>query len=206
MKRSAPLRLFCSSPSTRKMPAPQRGEVWLIDFGLAGKTRPALVVSGAFGDQDPPCSCRGPGVQQRRPGFFPRRFLPIGQNSVSPAPEKQALFKPVVSLRKVSPQFPSPQMGSRFVRCGETIEAPQYILPRRATVEPSDQLPSLTERSPQRLPPPDAVQCRTLILGPRFSLLELFFRSPHPVTDGNPRGHERHRGAQLEIVKPTWPG
>jgi mRNA interferase MazF len=34
------------------MPAPQRGEVWLIDFGLAGKTRPALVVSVAFGDQD----------------------------------------------------------------------------------------------------------------------------------------------------------
>jgi mRNA interferase MazF len=30
----------------------RRGEVWLIDFGVAGKTRPALVVSGAFGDQD----------------------------------------------------------------------------------------------------------------------------------------------------------
>jgi len=34
------------------MPPPRRGEVWLIDFGLAGKTRPALVVSTAFGDQD----------------------------------------------------------------------------------------------------------------------------------------------------------
>jgi mRNA interferase MazF len=34
------------------MPTPRRGEVWLIDFGLAGKTRPALVVSVAFGDQD----------------------------------------------------------------------------------------------------------------------------------------------------------
>ncbi len=34
------------------MPAPRRGEVWLIDFGMAGKTRPALVVSVAFGDQD----------------------------------------------------------------------------------------------------------------------------------------------------------
>ncbi|MGD1104927.1 MAG: type II toxin-antitoxin system PemK/MazF family toxin [Terriglobia bacterium] len=34
------------------MPIPRRGEVWLIDFGLAGKTRPALVVSVAFGDQD----------------------------------------------------------------------------------------------------------------------------------------------------------
>jgi len=34
------------------MPALQRGEVWLIDFGLAGKTRPALVVSVACGDRD----------------------------------------------------------------------------------------------------------------------------------------------------------
>lgn len=34
------------------MPTPRRGEVWLIDFGLAGKTRPTLVVSIAFGDED----------------------------------------------------------------------------------------------------------------------------------------------------------
>lgn len=34
------------------MPTPQRGEIWLIDFGLAGKTRAALVVSVAFGSQD----------------------------------------------------------------------------------------------------------------------------------------------------------
>ena len=34
------------------MATPRRGEVWLIDFGMAGKTRPALVVSRAFGDQD----------------------------------------------------------------------------------------------------------------------------------------------------------
>ena len=33
-------------------PLPRRGEVWLIDFGLAGKTRPALVVSVAFGVRD----------------------------------------------------------------------------------------------------------------------------------------------------------
>ena len=36
------------------MPTPRRGEVWLIDFGFAGKTRPALVVSVAFGDRDRP--------------------------------------------------------------------------------------------------------------------------------------------------------
>lgn len=34
------------------MPIPRRGEVWLIDFGFAGKTRPASVVSVALGDQD----------------------------------------------------------------------------------------------------------------------------------------------------------
>ena len=34
------------------MPAPRRGEVWLIDFGLAVKTRPALVVNVAFSDRD----------------------------------------------------------------------------------------------------------------------------------------------------------
>ena len=34
------------------MPTPRRGEVWLIDFGFAGKTRPAPVVSVAFGDLD----------------------------------------------------------------------------------------------------------------------------------------------------------
>ena len=31
---------------------PTRGESWLIEFGLAGKVRPALVVSVAFGDRD----------------------------------------------------------------------------------------------------------------------------------------------------------
>jgi mRNA interferase MazF len=34
------------------MATPRRGEVWLVDFGLAGKTRPALVVNVPFGDQD----------------------------------------------------------------------------------------------------------------------------------------------------------
>ena len=34
------------------MPAPARGEVWLIDFGAAGKTRPALIVSVNFGERD----------------------------------------------------------------------------------------------------------------------------------------------------------
>ena len=32
--------------------SPARGEVWLVDFGFAEKTRPALVVSVAFGEGD----------------------------------------------------------------------------------------------------------------------------------------------------------
>lgn len=31
---------------------PRRGEVWLIDFGMAGKTRPAPIVSTVFSDTD----------------------------------------------------------------------------------------------------------------------------------------------------------
>lgn len=31
---------------------PQRREIWLVDLGLAGKIRPALIVSAAFSDQD----------------------------------------------------------------------------------------------------------------------------------------------------------
>jgi mRNA interferase MazF len=52
MKRLVASQLLCLRPSTRKMSTPRRGEVWLIDFGMAGKTRPALVVSVAFDDQD----------------------------------------------------------------------------------------------------------------------------------------------------------
>ena len=51
----------CSSPcrdqrrwsgAERRSALRRRSEVWLVDFGMAGKTRPALVVSRAFGDQD----------------------------------------------------------------------------------------------------------------------------------------------------------
>jgi len=31
---------------------PVRGEVWLLDLGMAEKVRPALVISAAFGDTD----------------------------------------------------------------------------------------------------------------------------------------------------------
>jgi mRNA interferase MazF len=34
------------------MPSPRRGEVWLVDLGMAAKVRPALVISVPAGDQD----------------------------------------------------------------------------------------------------------------------------------------------------------
>jgi mRNA interferase MazF len=34
------------------VPTPQRGEVWLVDLGLAAKVRPALVLSVPAGDAD----------------------------------------------------------------------------------------------------------------------------------------------------------
>ena len=34
------------------MNLPQRGEVWLVDFGLRAKVRPALILSIPFGDAD----------------------------------------------------------------------------------------------------------------------------------------------------------
>jgi mRNA interferase MazF len=34
------------------MSQPQRGEVWWVDMGMAGKVRPALVVSAPVGDMD----------------------------------------------------------------------------------------------------------------------------------------------------------
>jgi mRNA interferase MazF len=33
-------------------PNPKRGEVWLVDFGMAAKVRPALVLSVPFDDAD----------------------------------------------------------------------------------------------------------------------------------------------------------
>ena len=34
------------------MPVARRGEIWLIDLGYAAKTRPSVVLSVAFGDDD----------------------------------------------------------------------------------------------------------------------------------------------------------
>ena len=40
------------SPRAFAVKAPQRGEVWLVDLGLAAKVRPALVISVPANDED----------------------------------------------------------------------------------------------------------------------------------------------------------
>lgn len=57
------------------MTAPRRGEVWLVDFGLAGKTRPALIVSVAFGDRDRSLITVVPHTTSLRGSPFELRFL-----------------------------------------------------------------------------------------------------------------------------------
>src|SRR6266536_2885096 len=45
----------CSAPWMRKrlaMPIPDRGEVWIVDLGLAAKVRPCLVLSVPTDPQD----------------------------------------------------------------------------------------------------------------------------------------------------------
>ena len=34
------------------MPVARRGEIWLIDLGYAAKTRPSVVLSVSFGDDE----------------------------------------------------------------------------------------------------------------------------------------------------------
>ena len=52
------------------MPTPARSEVWLVDFGLAGKTRPALVVNGPFSDEDRALITVGPHTSSLRGSSF----------------------------------------------------------------------------------------------------------------------------------------
>src|SRR5262245_29156637 len=45
---------FCSNSTAKKpqMPDAQRGDVWLVDLGLAAKVRPCLVLSVPVAEQD----------------------------------------------------------------------------------------------------------------------------------------------------------
>ena len=36
----------------KKMPVPKRGEIWLVDFGLAAKVRPALILTDSPADDE----------------------------------------------------------------------------------------------------------------------------------------------------------
>ncbi len=61
---------------------PKRGEVWQVDFGLAGKVRPAVVISVDLTDLDRALFCVAPHTTTLRGSRFeiivPMRFLDPG--------------------------------------------------------------------------------------------------------------------------------
>lgn len=77
---------------------PRRGEVWLVDLGLAQKTRPALVLSVAYGDTDRAVitvvshttSVRGSPFEITMPISFLREGAFVAQSIVT-IPAKHAL-------------------------------------------------------------------------------------------------------------------
>lgn len=50
------------------MPDPQRGEVWIIDLGMIGKTRPCVVVSVGVNDVERALATFVPRTTSNRPG------------------------------------------------------------------------------------------------------------------------------------------
>ena len=60
----------------------RRGEVWLVDLGLAGKVRPALIVNTPFTDEERALYCIVPHTTAGRGGRFevdvPMPFLKAG--------------------------------------------------------------------------------------------------------------------------------
>lgn len=64
------------------MPIARRGEVWLVDLGMAGKVRPALVVNIPFTDEERALYCIVPHTTTVRGGRFevdvPMPFLKVG--------------------------------------------------------------------------------------------------------------------------------
>jgi mRNA interferase MazF len=64
------------------MPAPRRGEVWLVDLGMVAKVRPCLVLSVPVGPQDRVLVTLVPHTTSTRGSQFeaavPARFLRTG--------------------------------------------------------------------------------------------------------------------------------
>ena len=94
------------------MTIPKRGEVWLVDFGLAGKIRPALVVSVPYGDLDRALitvvphttTLRGSPFEIKVPASFlkPGAFLVQGVNTLASARALTRLgFLPTTSFSTV---------------------------------------------------------------------------------------------------------
>lgn len=64
------------------MPIARRGEVWLVDLGMAGKVRPALIINTPFSDEERALYCIVPHTTTTRGGRFevdvPMACLQVG--------------------------------------------------------------------------------------------------------------------------------
>lgn len=67
------MRTSCSCSTTltkRRVSSPARGEVWLVDLGMAAKVRPALVVSVPYSDTERALVTLVPHTTSRRESRF----------------------------------------------------------------------------------------------------------------------------------------
>ncbi|MBM3880414.1 MAG: type II toxin-antitoxin system PemK/MazF family toxin [Verrucomicrobia bacterium] len=89
---------------------PNRGEVWLVDLGLAGKTRPALILNKPFSDADRALITVVPHTQALRGSTFEIAlavpFLRGGAFLV-----QNPLTIPAVKAERLLGRLTSPQLG-----------------------------------------------------------------------------------------------
>lgn len=88
------------------MKAPQRGEVWLVDLGLAAKVRPALVINVPANDEDRALVTLVPHTTSARGSRFEANvFLPFLRSGVFDAQNLVTIphAKLIRSLGKLSP-------------------------------------------------------------------------------------------------------
>jgi hypothetical protein len=83
------------------MPAPRRGEVWIVDLGMAAKVRPAVVISVPADDQD-------------RALATLVRIRQVHGNLGSRLQYRFRFFGPACSMHRTSLPFPTPSSFGRL--------------------------------------------------------------------------------------------
>ncbi|MEQ1858683.1 MAG: type II toxin-antitoxin system PemK/MazF family toxin [Chthoniobacteraceae bacterium] len=82
------------------MSEPQRGEVWWVDLGLAGKVRPAVVMSAPIADDDFALLATIPHTTSAHPSRYAVRIQPPGMKdgffnvqALAPAPRAKFMHR-----------------------------------------------------------------------------------------------------------------